>query len=136
MESDVRRAFLCLPLALVGGCVSPRRDSRLDPTAVSRVVATVAVQVRRCYRPPPVSHAGRQISTRLRVRYGPDGTPTGIPLVLAQNGVTPDNQPYAGAMAEAAIESVLRCSPLHLPAELYPGGWDELELTFSPSARA
>jgi hypothetical protein len=49
--------------------------------------------------------------------------------------VTPGNAIFAGAMAQAAIESVVRCSPLHLPPELYASGWSAFELTFSPALR-
>jgi hypothetical protein len=27
---------------------------------------------------------------------------------------------------------VLRCAPVHLPAELYQGGWDDLDFRFTP----
>jgi hypothetical protein len=39
-------------------------------------------------------------------------------------------------MAEAASMAVIRCAPLHLPAELYRTGWGEMDLTFSPQALA
>jgi len=69
------------------------------------------------------------------VRYAPDGSVIGVPMVLSQSGVTPDNAMFADAMATAAIESVVRCSPLHLPPELYAFGWSSFELTFSPALR-
>ena len=95
-----------------------------------------ADQVRRCYRGPRVSSAGRQIVTRLRVEVGPDGSLTGLPAIVSQSGVDPSNQGYAPRMAEAAIESVLRCAPLRLPPDVQRGGLITIDLTFSPAASA
>ena len=98
-------------------------------------VQDAAAQVKRCYRTPRVASSGKQISTRLLVRYRKDGGLSGLPVVLAQGGVTPDNSAYAGKMAEAAGLAVIRCAPVRLPEDLYEEGWSTLELTFSPSAR-
>lgn len=99
-------------------------------------LASAASQVKRCYRTPRVSFAGRQIVTTLRVRMTPEGFPDGLPTIVAQQGVTPDNRAFAARMGEAAIGAVVRCAPLRLPAELYQQGWDEIELTFTPVASA
>jgi hypothetical protein len=58
-----------------------------------------------------------------------------MPVVVSQTGVTPSNQMFADAMAQAAIASVMRCSPLKLPPELYAFVWNDFELTFSPALR-
>ena len=97
---------------------------------------SAALQVKRCYRSPRVSHSGRQIVTTLRVRMTSEGFPDGLPTVIAQQGVTQANSGFASRMAEAAIVAVVRCAPFRLPAELYRSGWQELELTFSPAAAA
>ena len=99
------------------------------------MTAYAAAQVKRCYRSPKVLGEGRRITTRLAVRYAPDGSIIGLPVVLSQSGVTPGNAIFADAMAQAAIESVVRCSPLHLPPELYAFGWNAFEQTFSPAMR-
>lgn len=139
-------AASALPLAAVAGCAAPQMPSDIvrigsDGTAAFRIetarsIESAAAQVRKCYRFPRVSHSGRQIVTRLRVRYAPDGTLAGIPTILSQSGVTPANRMYAEAMGQAAILSVIRCSPLNLPAELHARGWDEFDLTFSTSVAA
>jgi hypothetical protein len=95
-----------------------------------------AGQIKRCYRAPKVASVGKQISTRIRVRFQPDGNLADIPQVVGQTGVTPANQPYAGKMAEAAGLAVMRCAPVKLPPELYAKGWSELDFTFSFAARA
>lgn len=116
-------------------CASHSTAARVDPELVRRVTADAAAQVKRCYRPPRVIGDGRRIATRLVVRYAPDGQLIGVPEVVAQSGVTPANRIFADEMAEAAIASVLRCSPLRLPPELYQVGWNRFELTFSPVLR-
>jgi len=95
-----------------------------------------ARQVRRCYRAPRVATLGRGISTQLRVRITPDGTISGLPTIVGQSGVDASNRAYADRMAQAAIESVLRCAPLVLPAQAYRGMAITMDLTFSPTLSA
>jgi hypothetical protein len=132
----LRSAFLFLPL-LAGGCVQPppRRMLVVDAAATA-VASAAAAQVKRCYRAPRVPSAGKRIVTRLRVRFTPDGMLAGVPQLVFQQGVTPENASYAAPMAEAASMAVILCAPLHLPPELHRGGWDALYLTFSPRALA
>jgi hypothetical protein len=127
-------AIAILGLSL-GGCATISRPKRLSDELVARVTADAAAQVKRCYRAPKVLGEGRRITTKLAVRYAPDGNIIGLPVILSQSGVTPSNAMFAGAMAQAAIASVVRCSPLHLPPELYAFGWNAFELTFSPALR-
>lgn len=107
-----------------------------DRAAVARVVSSAADQIRGCYRSPKLNRMARQIVTVLRVSYNMDGTLATSPLVVRQTGMTEDNAVYAGQMGRAAIEAVERCVPLRLPPELYKGGWDEFDLTFSPRGLA
>jgi hypothetical protein len=87
---------------LLAGCVAgPEVTAGPDPADIARVTSSAAAQVRRCYRSPRVLSEARQIVTRLRVRFAPDGTLVEVPTVLAQLGLTPVNRPYAGAMAAA-----------------------------------
>lgn len=135
-----RAATVALLLLCASGCEPPASQARfdrrpaparVDPAAVGSIDAAAA-QIRRCYRPPRVAHDALQIATRLHVRFAPDGTLATLPEIVAQSGVTPANQAYAGPMGEAAILSVIRCVPLKLPAEAYAAGWQEFDLTFSP----
>ena len=127
-------AFLALIPALAAGCTTPGQP-RIAPEVVAKVTADAAAQVKRCYRTPKVLGEAKRIATRLHVRFAPDGSILGVPIVLAQSGVTPSNQIFADEMAQAAIASVVRCSPLRLPPELYEVGWNDFVLTFSPAAR-
>jgi hypothetical protein len=105
-------------------------------TLARDTLESTARQARSCYRAPRVASEGRQIVTTLRVRVAVDGTLSGLPEVLSQEGVHDANRPYAGRMAEAAILSVIRCAPYRMPLELVRGAWIEFELTFSPAASA
>ena len=122
-------------LWLAGGCATTP-PPRVQASAYEQALATAAAQVRRCYRAPRVGFSGRQIVTRLRVRYAPDGQLAALPRLVWQTGVTTDNRVFAPRMAEAAIAAVLRCVPMALPAELYRDGASEFDLTFSPLAAA
>jgi hypothetical protein len=130
----VRLTLIVPAVALLTGCTTAR-TAGVDPLLVRRVTADAAAQVKRCYRTPRVMGDAKRISTRLQVNYAADGSLLGVPTVIGQSGVTPSNQLFADDMAEAAIQSVMRCSPLRLPAELYRIGWNSFELTFSPSLR-
>jgi hypothetical protein len=127
-------AFLAALLA--AGCTDLAARQRPDPLQVAAAIGAAADQVKRCYRAPKVASAGKQIATRLRVRFAPDGSLAGVPAVVGQTGVNAANQPYAARMAEAASLAVIRCAPLRLPPELYESGWSELDLTFSPRRMA
>jgi hypothetical protein len=127
-------------LALVACASAPSASTisvvkRPPAELVAKATADAAAQVKRCYRAPKVFGTGRRISTKLAVRYAADGSIIGLPTVVSQGGVTADNQIFADEMAAAAIESVVRCSPVHLPPELYAYGWSSFELTFSPALR-
>jgi hypothetical protein len=119
-----------------GGCAQPTGLGTVHPAIADALLANAAEQVKRCYRAPRIARSGRQIITNLLVRYNPDGTLAGLPAVLSQSGVTPDNRVYAGRMAEAARLAVIRCAPLRLPPEQHARIWSFFTLTFSPRARA
>lgn len=130
---------LLFPLAAVAAlaaCAGPAARVRAPSPAVGLASAEVAGQVRRCYRSPRVPSEGRRIVTRLLVRYGPDGALIGLPVLVGQQGVTPEGLPYAGRMVEAAKQAVVRCSPIRLPAGLGTRPNKDFVLTFSPQVRA
>jgi len=134
------RALLILLPVLAAGCAqqiaSVRPASTPSNALLQSAMDAAARQVRGCYRSPRIAGAGRQIATRLRIRVAPDGTLSELPSVMSQTGVGPANQVYARRMAEAAIQSVVRCAPLRLPEQVYGGDWVEIDLTFSPLAAA
>ena len=130
-----RTLALLACLGVAAGCAPPPRAAATKAQFDS-ALAMAASQVRRCYRAPRVSFRGRQIVTRLRVRFLPDGQLSGLPRVIWQDGITAENEAEARRMAEAAIAAVMRCTPLSFPQSLYRDGTFEFELTFSPRAAA
>lgn len=124
-----------LPILLCACASQGPKVEAASPTAI-RASAQVAEQVRRCYRNPRVPSAGRGISTRLLVRYTADGALVGLPLLVSQQGVSPEARPYAGRMTEAAKQAVIRCSPVRLPQEAGKPRGSDFFLTFSPRRSA
>ena len=124
-------------LSALAGCAPELRGplAHHDPLA-QQLIALAASRIQRCYRPPRLGHAARQIETVLAVRYAPDGNLAELPALIAQRGVTEENRADAARMAQAARLAVISCSPLALPVEHYQDGWDRFELTFSPKAVA
>src|ERR1044071_7551468 len=90
--------ILFLPLATA--CASD--GIRIAPAEIEKFELATARQIRHCYRSPKITGAARTISTRLRVRYGPDGGLIGLPELVSQAGVTDNNRLYAERMADAA----------------------------------
>jgi hypothetical protein len=133
----MKAALSSLALAiLLSACASQGPKVEATSPAAIRASAQVAEQVRRCYRTPRVPSVGRTISTRLLVRYTADGVLVGLPLLVSQQGVSPESRPWAGRMTEAAKEAVIRCNPVRLPQEAGKRRGSDFFLTFSPRRSA
>jgi outer membrane biosynthesis protein TonB len=114
------------------GKASTPRAATVDARAMAGLAAAIAAQVRPCYVVPAGGTDSADIVTVLRLRFNTDGTTATAPTVVEQSGVSGANQAYARQMADAAKRAVLRCSPLRLPADLYEGGWEDIEFVFNP----
>jgi hypothetical protein len=133
MKAIITIALLALPMT---GCGRPPQSARLPSPAALAASAAVADQIRRCYRTPRVPSSGRNIVTRLLARYTADGMLVGVPLVVSQQGLTSESEPYASKMAEAAKLAILRCSRVRLPQESGNRRGSDFLLTFSPRRSA
>jgi len=101
--------------------------------AMNGLAAALKRQVQPCYELGGLSGTpAMQIVTTLRLRYNKDGSVAGNPQLVEQTGIGPANRAYAQQIEEVARRAVLRCAPVHLPAELYEGGWDDLNFRFTP----
>lgn len=129
-------ASLILLAVLLSACAERSAPVQARSPAARLASAEVASQVRRCYRSPRVPSAGKRIVTRLLVRYGADGRLVGLPILVGQDGVTPESLPYAGRMTEAAKLAVVRCNPIRLPPAMGKRRAIVFFLTFSPQMRA
>jgi type IV secretory pathway VirB10-like protein len=119
------------PEKSAGKAATPRA-AVVDARALAGLAAAIAAQVKPCYVVPAGGTDAGNIVTVLRLRFKPDGSTATTPSVAEQSGVTAANAGYARQMGEAAKRAVLRCSPLRLPAELYEGGWEDIEFVFNP----
>jgi hypothetical protein len=105
----------------------------ISGAAMNGLAAAIKRQVQPCYELGGLSGTpAMQIVTTLRLRYNRDGSVAGNPQIVEQTGISAGNRAYAQQIAEVARRAVLRCSPVHLPAELYEGGWDDLNFRFTP----
>ncbi|WCT72475.1 hypothetical protein PQ455_12620 [Sphingomonas naphthae] len=113
-----------------GKADAPR--AAVGQAAMNGLGAAIKRQVQPCYeRKGLVGPGGERIRTVLRLRFNPDGTLEARPTVSEQTGLDEQNGRYAKRAAEVAIAAVMECTPLKLPAELYKGGWEDIEPTFS-----
>lgn len=103
----------------------------IDPRAAATLAQAIRAQVAPCWNPPIGGADVRRMTVVIAAEYAPDGRVIGTPRVLSQTGVSADNGDYARAFAETARRAVLRCSPLKLPADLYPQ-WKSVEINFDP----
>jgi len=121
------------PEKSAGKSTTPKAAA-VSQQAMAGLGAAIKRQVQPCYELGSLGGtSAMQIVTVLRLRFNPDGTVQGTPQIVEQTGVNDDNRSYARQMAELSRRAVLRCAPLKLPAELYKGGWDDLDLGFIPS---
>lgn len=105
----------------------------LSGAAMNGLAAAIKRQVQPCYELGSLGGTdAMQIVTVLHLRFNKDGSVNGMPQVAEQTGVTDSNRRYAKQMSEMSRNAVLRCAPLKLPAELYEGGWDNIEMGFTP----
>lgn len=119
------------PEKSAGKATTPRAAT-VDARALAGLAAAIAAQVKPCYVIPAGGTDSGNIVTVLRLRFNPDGSVTTAPSISEQSGVTESNRAYARQIGEAARRAVLRCSPLRLPADLYEGGWEDIEFVFNP----
>ncbi|TVV72307.1 hypothetical protein FOY91_14885 [Sphingomonas solaris] len=117
---------------------SPGKSTKPAAAAVSAsamqgLAGAIKRQVQPCYELGSLAGTpAMSIVTTLRLRFNKDGTIANAPSVAEHSGVTPGNQAYVRQIDDVARRAVLRCAPLKLPAELYDGGWEDIELRFTP----
>jgi hypothetical protein len=131
----MRKTWILLLLPLPASACAGADSIRIAPAEIRSFELSTAKQIQPCYRSPKIIGAARTISTRLRVRYGPDGTLIGLPELVSQVGVTDNNRLYAERMAEAATMAVIRCAPVRIPPAFAAYRVNEIDLLFSPVFR-
>jgi outer membrane biosynthesis protein TonB len=110
-----------------------RARAALTGDALNGLAAAIKRQVQPCYDLGALAGTpAMQIVTVLQMRFNPDGSVSGTPHLVEQQGVTDANRAYARQMIDVSRRAVLRCAPLKLPAELYAGGWENITMGFIP----
>jgi outer membrane biosynthesis protein TonB len=122
------------------GIAGAREGTARTPTAavsgaaMASLGAAIRRQVQPCYDLGALGGTpAMKIVTVLNLRFNRNGT-VAAAEVVEQSGVDASNRSYARQMADVSRRSVIRCAPLRLPANLYVGGWDDIEMTFTPGA--
>jgi len=121
-----------IPVEKSTGKASAPRVASLSPIQVNGLSALIASQVKPCYTIPAGGAGIETIISKVRLRLKPDGSIKVAPEVVSNSGVNGGNQPYLRQMNEAAIRALQRCAPYKLPADLYEGGWEDINFNFRP----
>ena len=107
--------------------------AQVGARAMAGIGAAIIAQVKPCYVRPSGGTGSQSIVTVLDLRVNQDGT-IATASVADHEGVTDANRNYVRQMDDAARRAVLRCAPLKLPAPLYDGGWEHIQIGFHPEA--
>jgi len=100
---------------------------------LASLAQAIIAQIKPCYVVPTGGTDTEGIVTVLRIRMRPNGSVASA-SIEDQEGVNAGNRAYAQQLADAARRAVLRCAPLKLPADLYEGGWDDIDVGFRPGS--
>jgi hypothetical protein len=115
-----------LPLALLLLAASPDAAApSIAATDIPSLAQAIMAAIKPCWAPPKLPV--RTITT-VRAHYNADGSLASVPELLDQTPVPEAYRAQAGELVLAAKRAVVRCAPVRLPAELYRGGWDDIEL--------
>jgi hypothetical protein len=84
-----------------------------------------------CWNLPPTNPAGENYVFDVRVTFNSDGSLAARPVML-----NPPHDPQWQAHADSVMRAVLRCNPLHIPAQYAPyfDQWRTKIVHFDPSS--
>ena len=84
-----------------------------------------------CWNLPPTNPAGENYVFDVRVTFNSDGSLAARPVLL-----NPPHDPQWQAHADSVMRAVLRCNPLHIPAQYAPyfDQWRTKIVHFDPSS--
>lgn len=105
----------------------------ITPAQGRALADAVSEQIKPCYKiPDNLSDSAWDIKTTFRLLLDRNGRLSSPPMMMMQSGVRPEYESEAQLMEKAAERAITQCSPLRLPAELYDGGWEDMEIMFNP----
>jgi hypothetical protein len=84
-----------------------------------------------CWSLPPSNPSGDNYVFDVRVTFNPDGSLSGRPVML-----NPPHDQQWRAHADSVMRAVMRCNPLHIPAQYAPyfDQWRSKTIHFDPSS--
>ncbi|MFM9851565.1 MAG: hypothetical protein ACKVOJ_01990 [Sphingomonadaceae bacterium] len=98
---------------------APAGNDTVDAKAVQRALAAeISRQLKRTWKTPTGADV-EQLVTILSWDLAPDGSLSGVPRVIDQQGDTPSNRAQAVLHRENAIKAVRAAAPFNLPSEHY-----------------
>ena len=106
------------------------RAAAVSARSMAGIGALIREQVKPNYNPPTGGADAASIVSTLEITMARDGTVQNV-AVVGHKGVNGTNGAYVRQADDAAIRAVRRSSPLHLPSDLYDGGWQSITLNFS-----
>lgn len=105
--------------------------ARMSPSLSAALDAWLTEAYLNCWTPPPTMPEGDRYVAEVRVAFNADGTLAGRPEL-----VNPPTDPAWRAHAESAVRAVLKCNPLHVPAQYQPyfEQWRTKTVHFDPQS--
>lgn len=106
------------------------RAAAVSARSMAGIGSLIREQVKPNYNPPTGGADAASIVSTLEITMSRDGTVQNV-AVVGHKGVNGTNSAYVRQADDAAIRAVRRSSPMHLPPDLYDGGWQSITLNFS-----
>lgn len=110
-----------IPQAKPGG-TAQTQASPITGAVRSSLVGAISRQLKPKWRGQvPTGLDAEKLITVLTWDLNPDGSLTGTPRVVRQEGITPGNRAQASRHAEVAVRAVVLAAPFTLPPQYYAG---------------
>ena len=107
------------------GAKSTGEAQGLDPGLSAAIGQAIAAQIRVCWDPPKTTSGN--VQSVILARFNPDGTVAKIPDVYRIEGDEKVSVFFPTQYEIAAVKAIDTCTPIKLPASLYPY-WKEIEI--------
>jgi hypothetical protein len=104
---------------------------RMSPSVAAALDGWLHDAYLNCWTPPPGMPPGELYVAEVKIIFNPDGSLAGSPEL-----VNPPSDPAWKPHAESAVRAVLKCNPLHVPAEFAPyfDQWRTKTVHFDPTS--
>jgi hypothetical protein len=108
-----------------------RHSAQMSVSLENGLNAWFTDSYKKCWNLPPTNPAGETYVFNMRVTFNADGSLAARPVLL-----NPPHDPEWRAHADSVLRAVLRCNPLHIPAQYAPyfDQWRTKIVHFDPSS--